>query len=296
MSQNRRVAIFGSTGQLGTDLVDVLQHGNRFDVIPLSHADCDCTRPDEVRGVVSKLRPDIVINSAAYVRVDDCEDHVRAAFDANAIGALNIARACAEREAFCVYISTDYVFDGAKTTAYVESDPTCPINVYGASKLAGEFLVQQAALRWLIIRSASIFGRTGARAKGGNFIETILAKAKNGESLSVVNDVRMSPTYTRDAATALVTLVEAGAAGIVHLTNDGACSWYEFATQALELTSRQTTVTPVSSTEHPTRARRPKNSALQTERSLVKLRSWQAGLKAYLIEKGHIEAGVGDDR
>ena len=292
----QKVAIFGSAGQLGTDLVDVLRHGNKFDVIPLSHADCDCTRADEVHGVLGRLRPEIVINSAAFVHVDDCEDHARTAFHVNAIGALNIARACVEHEAFCIYISTDYVFDGAKATAYIESDPTRPINVYGASKLAGEFLVQQTAPRWLIVRSGSIFGRTGARAKGGNFIETILAKAKIGESLTIVNDMRMSPTYTRDVAAALVQLLETGAEGIVHVANEGACSWYEFATQALELTSIQTTIAPVFSTEYPTRARRPKNSALQTQRSLVKLRSWQAGLEAYLIEKGHIEARLRDDR
>jgi len=287
MSQNRTVAIFGGTGQLGTDLVEALRRGNRFEVIPLSRADCDCTSADEVRGVLGRLRPDIVINGAAYVRVDDCEDHAREAFDVNAIGALNIARAGAELDAFCVYISTDYVFDGAQAAPYVESDPTGPINVYGASKLAGELLIRQTSPRWLIIRTASLFGRTGARGKNGNFIETILAKANTGEPLRIVNDVRMSPTYTRDAATAVAGLLESGADGIVHLTNDGACSWYEFAKKALELTGRRASLAPVSSVEYPSRARRPKNSALRSERSPVKLPSWQDALKAYLIEKGH---------
>lgn len=285
MSQNPRVAVLGSTGQFGTDLVDVLRTENRFEIVPLSHADCDCTSFDKVRGVLGRLRPELVINSAAYLRVDECEYHAREAFEVNAIGALNVARVCAELDGFCIYISTDYVFDGIKSTPYVESDPTNPINVYGTSKLAGEILVRQTAPRWLIIRLAGLFGKNGARGKGGNFVETILAKANSDEPIKIVNDVRMSPTYTRDAATALVRLMDRGADGIVHLTNDGACSWYEFAKTAMELAGRPVALTPVSSTEYPTRARRPKNSALVSERSQVKLPSWQDGLKAYLIEK-----------
>ena len=284
----QRITIFGSTGQLGTDLVEVLRQDYKFDVVALSHADAGCTDAEAVRRVLNSAQPRIVINCAAYVRVDDCEDHADDAFRVNAIGALNIAKACTEIDALCVYISTDYVFDGAKATPYIESDSTFPLNVYGASKLAGELLIRQTAARWLIVRTASLFGRTGARGKGGNFIETILAKAKTGEPLSIVNDVRMSPTYARDAASGLAALVEAGTNGIVHLTNDGACSWYEFAKQALELAGLRACLEPVSSSEYPTRARRPKNSALRSERSLAKLRSWQDGLKAYLIETGHI--------
>jgi dTDP-4-dehydrorhamnose reductase len=280
-----RIAILGSTGQLGTDLVEVLREDNNFDVMPLSHTDCDCTKPDQVREVLNRLHPDTVINCAAYVRVDDCEDHEREAFDVNAIGALYVARVCADLDALCVYISTDYVFDGAKSTPYVESDAPCPSNVYGVSKLAGEFLVRQTAPHWLIVRAASLFGRTGSRGKGGNFVDTILEKSKAGESLRVVDDVQMSPTYTRDAATALVGLIDAGTDGIVHLSNDGACSWYELAKYALELAGLRTSVIPISSDEYLTRARRPKNSALQSEHSRAKLRSWQEALRAYLLEK-----------
>ncbi len=172
--------------------------------MPVSHADCDCTNANEVAEVLRKLHPDVVINCAAYVRVDDCEDHAREAFEVNALGALNVARACAAAKALCVYISTDYVFDGAKASPYVESDPTGPINIYGASKLSGEHLVQQAAPHSLIVRMSSLFGKTGARGKGGNFVETIVRKAKAGETLEVVNDMTMSPTYARDASAALV--------------------------------------------------------------------------------------------
>ncbi len=288
-----KVLIFGSTGQLGSDLVEVLQNsGSSFDVVPLTHEMADCTDADAVRRAVLQCRPQFVINSAAYVRVDDCEDHAAEAFAVNAIGALNIARACAEIDARCVYISTDYVFDGEKTIPYVESDPTNPINVYGTSKLAGEHLVQQAAQRWLIVRMGSLFGKTGARGKGGNFVEAILAKARMGEALKVVDDIRISPTYTRDAAESIKILLTGGITGVVHSANRGFCTWYEFAKAALDLCGINAPMIAVPSSTFPTRARRPKNSILESERSLTKSRAsvptWQEALRAYLREKGHL--------
>ena len=286
--KSERIAVIGSSGQLGSDLIEVFRREPSFEVIPLSRAECDCTKPDQVRQVLQQYRPDTVINCAAYVRVDDCEDHPLEAFELNAIGALHIARACAERHARCVYISTDYVFEGTKPTAYFEDDAASPVNVYGASKLAGEQLVRQAAARSLIVRMASLFGKRGARGKGGNFVETIIAKSKAGEPLTVVNDVYMSPTYARDAASGLVDLVKAEMDGVIHLTNEGACTWYEFATQILRRAGINASIRPVSSEEYTTRARRPRNSALESNRSPVKLRTWQEGLTAYLAEKGHI--------
>jgi dTDP-4-dehydrorhamnose reductase len=288
ISEKDRIAVFGSNGQLGTELIRPLRERQNAEVIALSHSDADNTDAEAIRRVLNAAQPNVVINCAAYVRVDDCEDHADKAFAVNAIGALNIARACAELDAFCVYISTDYVFAGTKPTAYVESDPTCPINVYGASKLAGEFLTRYRLAKSLIIRTASLFGKAGARGKSGNFTETILRRAQAGEPLRVVNDVSMSPTYARDAADGIVTLLAMGANGIVHLVNDGSCTWYEFAKKTLELTGICAPIEAISATEYRTPARRPKNSSLQSERSLVRLRSWQAGLKAYLTEKAYI--------
>lgn len=284
----KRIAVLGSSGQLGTDLVEVLRLDDKGETLPLSHADCDCTNANQVAEILRQLRPDVVINCAAYVRVDDCEDHAREAFEVNAIGALNIARACAAADALCVYVSTDYVFDGAKGMPYIESDPTCPINVYGASKLAGEHLVQQTAPRCLIVRMASLFGKTGARGKGGNFIETVLRRVKAGEPLRVVNDVTMSPTYARDASEALALALRDGMTGPLHLTNGGACTWYEFAEAVLDFTGFGALVVPVSSKALPMPARRPHNSALKSERPFRELRQWQDALEAYLIEKGHV--------
>jgi dTDP-4-dehydrorhamnose reductase len=288
-----KVLIFGSAGQLGSELVDVLQKSGSFDVVPLTHEMADCTDAAAVRRAVLQCHPKIVINSAAYVRVDDCEDHATEAFAVNAIGALNIARACAEIDACCVYISTDYVFDGEKNTPYVESDPTNPINVYGASKLAGEHLVRQASQRWLIVRMASLFGKTGARGKGGNFIETILAKARKGEALKIVDDIRMSPTHTRDASKAVKNLLSARVGGIVHLTNRGSCTWYEFAKAALDLCAMNAEVNGVPSTSFAMRARRPRNSVLEGSRANGEAQcfmpTWREALNAYLGEKGHMQ-------
>jgi dTDP-4-dehydrorhamnose reductase len=285
----KTVAIFGSTGQLGTDLVEVLRESENFEVIALTHEDADCTDAHAVRNILFATRPHIVINSAAFVRVDDCEDHPEEAFRVNAIGAFNIAKACAEIDALCVYISTDYVFDGTKETPYVESDPTSPINVYGASKLAGEHLTRQAAPRWLIVRVASLFGKTGARGKGGNFIETILSKAKRGEALNVIDDIRISPTYTRDAAAAIAPLLKGNETGIIHAANSGSCTWHDFAKTALEICNLPAQIMPVSSAAYPARARRPRNSALANQTMAGEnLPSWNNALRSYLIERHHL--------
>lgn len=284
----QRIIVLGATGQLGSDLVEILRHENNFEVFPKSHQDADCTDRDGVRRAFRQMRPNIVVNCAAFVRVDECEERAVEAFAVNAVGAYNVATACAEIETLCVYISTDYVFDGARDSAYAESDTPNPINVYGASKLAGEYLTRQAARRWLIVRTASLFGKTGARGKGGNFVETIIKKAKAYEPIKVVNDISMSPTYSRDAANVLAALLRNGATGLFHIANRGACTWYEFAKTISQFIELGDPVHPVSSNEFPTRAARPKNSALITEQTGVQLRPWKDALKAYLIEKGHI--------
>ena len=296
----KRVAVIGSTGQLGTDVVTVLREHD-YEVVPLSHADIECTDPRKVRSVLSSTRPDIVINSAAFVRVDECEDHPLEAFRINALGALHVARACTEIGALCVHVSTDYVFNGEKNEPYTEGDPTRPINVYGVSKVAGELFVQQAASRWLILRVASLYGKAGARGKGGNFVETILAKARAGEPIRVVNDTWMSPTYTRDAAAALVPLTQSGATGVFHAANSGSCTWFEFAREALRLWGGDNGIEPITSKAYFSKARRPKNSSLASGRLQETLghtmRPWREALSAYLAAKGPGQrAQTSDDR
>src|SRR3989442_2681295 len=184
----KRVAILGSSGQLGSDVVEVLSGSPYYQVTAFSREQLDVTDQVKVTEVLARGF-DVVINCAAFTQVEGCEDQPAQALLVNAQGAFEVARACREMDALCVFISTDYVFSGEKTGPYVESDPVGPVNVYGASKLAGEFLVKQAAKRWLILRIASVFGKTGSRGKGGNFIETILSKAHAGASIPVVNDI-----------------------------------------------------------------------------------------------------------
>lgn len=279
-----RVAVVGASGQLGSALVRALE-GARVEVIGLGHDRVEVASSESVSAVLEQVRPDVVVNTAAFHKVDECEDNPGAAFEVNAVGALHVARACREVRARCVYVSTDYVFDGTKAEPYTEEDVPQPINVYGASKLAGEHLVRQTCPDAVVVRVASLFGGRGARGKGTNFVLTVLERARRGEAVRVVDDIQMSPTYTLDAAEAIVHLVERGAPGVFHVVNDGRCTWYEFARKIVELSGLQVPVEPVSHDAFPTRARRPANSALATHRLAglgIRLRPWADALGDYL--------------
>jgi dTDP-4-dehydrorhamnose reductase len=281
-----KVAVIGSTGQLGSDLVKVFE-----DVIPLTHKDIEVTDLSSCE-TLKELKPDVVINTAAYHKTDECEENVEKTFLVNSVGARNVALICREIDAIYIYISTDYVFDGAKDEPYTENDMPNPINVYGVSKYAGEILTRYICDKYYIIRLSSLFGVAGASGKGGNFVETIIKKADAGDELNVVNDIRMSPTYTKDAAAAIKKIIYNKLPyGIYHVTNDGYCTWYEFAKAIFEITGIDAKLNPTTSDKYPTKARRPKNSAL----SISKIKSyginmiyWKDALKNYLKEKGHI--------
>lgn len=280
-----RVAVIGAGGQLGSEIVAALAKRGSYDAIGFDHSQLECAERISVRRALLEARPEVVVNAAAFVRVDDAEERPDEAFRTNAIGALHVARACAELGSLCVYISTDYVFSGEKGAAYTEEDAPSPINVYGASKLAGEYLVRQSAPRWLIVRLAALFGRAGARAKGGNFVETILARAERDKRLRVVDDARTSPTYAADAAAAIERLIGENATGVFHVANEGSCTWHEFARAILDLASIDVAPEAIASAEFAAKARRPANSALASVRSNRKLRPWRAALKAYLEER-----------
>lgn len=287
-----KVAIIGCDGQLGTDIVQIMDRVSDYEVVSLNHARLDVTDAYAVQELMAAERPEVVVNCAAFHQVDMCEDHPEEAFRVNAIGVLHIAKACAAIDALCVYISTDYVFDGAKGRPYIEEDTPRPINVYGASKLAGEFLVRQICPRWLIVRVASLFGKAGARGKGGNFVESVLRRAEAGESLRVVDDVRMSPTYTLDAARGLDRLIREKATGFIHLTNSGSCSWSEFASSVVQLAGLSSKVESIAASQYPYKAPRPKDSSLESTRHELfmaePLRPWKDALRAYMEEKSHI--------
>jgi dTDP-4-dehydrorhamnose reductase len=286
-----KVLIIGADGQLGTDLCQVLR---KFEVVPLIQSDIEITSMDSVRKALLKHKPAIVVNTAAFVRVDDCEDEQDKAFMVNALGARNVAVLAQELGAKLVHISSDYVFGGEsepKRTPYTEFDTPVPLNIYGKSKLAGEKFVQHLCTRYFIVRSSSLFGTAGALGKGGNFIETIIKLAKERDELKVVNDQVVSPTYAPDLSRKIAQLIETEYYGIFHITNSGTCSWYEFAKEIVKLAGLKTPVTPIASAEYPQKARRPSNSVLDNYQlrllGMADMRSWQEALKDYMIHKGY---------
>jgi len=289
MGASSRVAVIGANGQLGSDLVRVL--AQRYEVVGFTHAGLEVSDPASVEAALGGQPWFAIINTAAFHKVELCEAEPERSFQVNALGALHTAKAAQKSGARYVYISTDYVFDGSKGAPYLESDPPSPLNVYGASKVAGEHLSRLASERWLVLRIASVFGRAGASGKGGNFIETILQKARAGQPLRVVDDQFMSPSYTLDVARLLLDLLEKDAQGMVHAANAGVCSWFELAREALRRCGLEAAIEPIPSSSLASPVRRPAFSALKSERLSrwgLQMRPWQEALEAYLKEKGHL--------
>lgn len=279
--------IIGSNGQLAFDLIRVLK--NNHEVIEVTHQDvdvCDCTG---VGQLIGKYKPDTVINTAAYHKVEDCETNPEKSFQVNAIGAFNVAQAAAAVGARSVFISTDYVFDGGKET-FFEDDIPNPLNVYGASKLAGEILTRIGNPAYYIVRTSWLFG-IHQSGKGHNFVSLMLEKARSGEPVKVVDDQFGSPTYTYDLARKIKEFIDRNApSGIYHITNSGFCSWYEFAREIFNLSGIKVDIVPVSSSEFSSRVRRPQYSVLLSKNldkvGIGQLRDWQIALTHYLKEKG----------
>ena len=287
-----KVLVTGAGGQLGTDLCEALRDS---ELIPLTHNDIEISNMDAVKQAFNKYKPDIIINTAAYVRVDDCEDEKEKAFQVNSLGARNVAVAAQELGARLVHISSDYVFGGAaepRTTPYTEFETPVPLSIYGKSKLAGENLVRHFCLRHFIVRASALFGVAGSSGKGGNFIETMLRLAEERQELKVVNDQVFSPTYTRDLAGKIAQLITTEYYGIFHITNRGVCSWYEFTVEILRLAGIKTPIIPITSDQYPQKARRPRYSVLDNYHlrllGMDDMRPWQEALKDYLAVRGHI--------
>ncbi|MCD6539150.1 MAG: dTDP-4-dehydrorhamnose reductase [Candidatus Omnitrophica bacterium] len=287
-----KVAVIGATGQLGTDLCQKLKSK---EVVPLTHSDIEVTDINSVERIFQKYRVDVIINTAAFHKVDECEENPEKAFKVNALGARNVAVVAQKIGAKLVYISTDYVFGGEKgrNIPYNEFDVPSPLNVYGKSKLAGENFVKEFCLKHFIIRTSGLFGIAGARGKGGNFVETIIKLAKEKSELKVVNDQIFSPTYTKDLAEKILQLINTEYYGIFHITNKGFCSWYEFAKKILKLTGIKISVIPITSEEFSQKVKRPNYSVLDNYHlrllGMDDLKPWQEALKEYLKEKEYIK-------
>lgn len=287
-----RVALIGANGQLGGELQGELRK-DKYEVASLTHQDIEIVHLNQARSVLAKHQPDYVINTAAFHDVGKCELLSQKAFAVNAVGVRNLAQICAEFHIPLVHVSTDYVFDGRKNTPYTESDLACPLNVYGLSKLAGEFLIRATLEKYFIVRTAGLYGRFLCRAKKtGNFVDLMLKLAQKGEEIRVVNDVFSSPTYTKDLAHQVVQLMGTEHYGLYHVVNGGGCSWFEFAEAIFNLTGKKANLVPISAETIAQDFKRPAYSVLANDRlqqlGMDYMPSCPYALAAYLEEKGVI--------
>jgi dTDP-4-dehydrorhamnose reductase len=275
-----KVALIGADGQLGSDLVRTAP--KEVELKSLTLADFNVIDHRKMKEVLVGLKPDVILNTAAYVNVDGSEDDPETCFAVNAVAVASLANIANELGSTVVHISTDYVFDGTiKDRPYVEGDLANPLSVYGASKYAGELNLRNRLNSHYVFRLASLFGRAGAWGKGGNFITAILKKARSKEPLRVISDMMMSPTYSMDASKEIWRAVQDRREfGLYHATNCGVCSWYEFAKRILEIANVRRDIGPISHKDFPTKARRPLWSPLASTKGIA-LRSWQEALEEY---------------
>jgi dTDP-4-dehydrorhamnose reductase len=278
-----RIAILGSNGQLGQDLTAELSN---HELRPFTRADFDVTDHGRARNVLTDARPDTIINLTAYHRVDDCEANPELAYKVNATAVLNLVRVANDLGAKLVQFSTDYVFDGKSRTPYTESSTPFPLSVYANSRLAGEYLVQSEARDHVVIRTCGLYGHAGSMGKGGNFVETMLKKARNNEPIRVVNDQVVTPTATKDLSRQVAALVTTDNRGLFHMTNEGSCTWYEFAAAVLDIAGLKADLSPTTSESYKAPARRPSYSVLENRRlkelGLNRMLPWRDALAEYL--------------
>ncbi len=290
-SRLQKIVVIGARGQLGADLGSTLASRNP---LCLDRAGLDISNPLAVEKQVRELRPDVVLNAAAYNQVDLAEDDPDTAFRVNALAPLALARACCAANALLVHFSTDYVFGGESTTPYREEDAPCPRSVYAASKLAGEFLVRSAAPLHLVIRTSGLFGLHGRGGKGGNFVETMLRLGAAKKTIRVVNDQVVSPTSTADLARKVSAILDRweksrspDLLGLYHITNAGNCTWFQFASEIFQKSGIEARLEAVSSTEYGARAQRPAYSVLARGHlqrlGLDDMRDWREALADYLL-------------
>ncbi|HEY6970729.1 MAG TPA: dTDP-4-dehydrorhamnose reductase [Candidatus Angelobacter sp.] len=280
------VAVIGATGQLGRDVSDAFVAAGH-DVTALGHHDVEISSLESVRNSLEPIRPDIVVNTAAFHHVEKCEAEPGRAFAVNSQGALNVAQITNSLGAKLVHVSTDYVFDGKQTVPYTEQDLPGPLNVYGNTKLSGELFVRSTNPRHFVLRVSAIYGVHPCRAKGGlNFIELMLKLSRERDELRVVNDEFVSPTSTVEIGRQIVALSQTEDYGLYHATAEGSCSWYEFAAAIFERTGTKVRLEQAGPGEFPAKVPRPKYSVLENRslkaRSLNLFSHWSVGLDDYL--------------
>ena len=289
-----QLLVVGAKGMLGSEMARQIgargladADARALELTALDLPEFDITGQDAVRRTVEEVRPDVILNCAAYTDVDGCETHRDEAFAVNAEGPRHLAQAARSVGALLVHLSTDFVFDGEKRQPYVEEDLPRPLSAYAQSKLAGEEAIRNAADRHLIVRTSWLFGRGGR-----NFVTTILQKAGDGGPLRVVSDQTGCPTYAKDLTLALLTAVERGLTGTYHLCNAGPTTWFDLASEAVKMAGLAVEVRPIATRDWPRPARVPAWSVLSCEKAWrdarIALRPWREALREFI----HTDLGL----
>ncbi|MEJ8816632.1 dTDP-4-dehydrorhamnose reductase [Lacibacter sp. H407] len=283
-----KIAVIGSNGQLGSDLIQVLSKQDH-EVIGLTHTEIEISNIDSVNNTLKSIKPDFIINTAAYHVVPEAEKFPHEAFRVNGSGVLNLAKICASENIKLVHYSTDYVFDGLKKTAYTEIDTPNPLNVYANTKLAGEHFARNYCDSAYVVRVSGIYGSVPCRAKGGNFITTMIKLAKEKPEVRVVSDEILTPTSTLEIAKNTAELIKTDAFGLYHMTCEGEVSWYEFARAIWDTLDLKTPLLPASVRDFPLVVKRPFYSVLENNNlnqlSINKMPTWKQALTSFLTKE-----------
>jgi dTDP-4-dehydrorhamnose reductase len=286
--EGRNILITGGGGQLASDLEELL--AGRSTVRAPNRSELDITEDRAVEAEFERARPDVVFNCAAFHNVEVCEQEEDRSFEVNARAVKRLGERCAEAGATLVHLSTNYVFAGDRKDPYSESDAPSPRSIYALSKLAGEYAALAYCPDVLVVRSGGLYGMHGSVSKGGNFVQRMLSRAREQGALKMVADQRLSPTYTADLARSLVEAVAQNVRGLVHVTNAGSCSWYEFTLAIMDIAGLSVPVEAVDTTRPPGGADRPLNGVLSCDRArdagLAGLRPWREALEDYMVSAG----------
>jgi len=283
-----RILLIGRTGQLGADL---LRNGAGNDIAAPERSELDITRPDQMRSAIAACRPELVINCAAFHNVPMCEEQPEQGFRVNCVAVRDLAAACRDAGSRLISFSSDYVFGGDKRTPYAEDDLPHPLQLYGISRLAGEHAALSTAPdHAVIIRTCGLYGSSGARSKGGNFVDGRVADAKAGKTIEMAMEQIVAPTSTDDLSKAVLALAAhpALAPGIYHLVNEGQCSWYELTSAIVQILGLPAKVVPVDRGGRTGSMRRPLYSVLANHKARrlgVVLPPWRDALERYLRRK-----------
>lgn len=281
-----KIVVLGAKGQLGSDLVGVLTGA---DIIPLDYEDVDISDSNSVSRIFEEHRPQMVINTAAFTNVVECERDDVKAFMVNGLGPKFIAQNCLKYNATLLHISTDYVFDGKKNSPYLEDDQPNPLNVYGISKLIAEYYIKSIMKRFFIVRTSGLYGLHKCVGKSGNFVDTMLRLSKEQKEIKVVSDEILTPTYTLDLANQINELIKTDSHGIFHITNEGSCSWYEFAKEIFEFLDIKVNLKEIKQSEFTSEVKRPRYSVLENNElkslGINRMKHWKDALHSYLLER-----------